>query len=71
MTDKAKQTQIEKYGGLEGYRAEMKRRRSLVKQPYHGFAVMDEDKHKEVSRKGGKRRWSGKQKISGETEEES
>jgi hypothetical protein len=29
--DKSKATQIEKYGGEEGYKAEMKRRRSLRK----------------------------------------
>lgn len=50
--NKATQTQILKYGGLEGYRAEMRRRRSLVKKP-SGFAVMDPEKHKAASRKGG------------------
>lgn len=29
--DKSKATQIEKYGGEEGYRAEMKRRRAMRK----------------------------------------
>jgi hypothetical protein len=58
--DKAKQTQIEKYGGEDGYKAEMKRRRALVKKP--GFASMDEDKHKELSRLGGIRRWANAKK---------
>lgn len=49
--NRAKQTQIAKYGSEEAYKAEMKRRRSLVKKP--GFAAMDPEKHKELSRKGG------------------
>lgn len=31
--NKTKLTQISRYGGEEGYRAEMRRRRSLVKKP--------------------------------------
>ena len=49
--NKGHQTQLAKYGGVEGYRAEMKRRRSLVKNP--GFASMDKDKHLAISKKGG------------------
>jgi hypothetical protein len=40
-------TQIEKYGGIDGYRAEMRRRRSMVKSPI-GFALMDEAKIKQA-----------------------
>lgn len=58
MENKAKLTQIEKYGSEEAYRAEMKRRRSLVKKP--GFASMDPEKHKELSSLGGKHRWQNK-----------
>lgn len=47
---KTYQTQIEKYGGIEGYRAEMRRRRSLVTMKT-GFALMDSDKIKAAQRK--------------------
>lgn len=40
---KTRQTQVERYGGEEGYRAEMRRRRSLVTAKT-GFAMMSYDK---------------------------
>jgi hypothetical protein len=52
MTNKAQDTQILKYGGEEGYKAEMRRRRSLVKTP--GFKAMDKAKHLEISSRGGR-----------------
>lgn len=61
MPNKAHQTQRDKYGGEEGYNAEMKRRRSLVKKPT-GFAVIDKKKHLEASRKGGVNRWKNADK---------
>jgi hypothetical protein len=47
---KANATQIEKYGGVEGYRAEMRRRRALVTTKT-GFAIMDTDKVKKAQLK--------------------
>ena len=47
---KTKTTQIEKYGGIEGYKAEMRRRRSLVKTKT-GFAMMSLDKIKQAQKK--------------------
>jgi hypothetical protein len=40
---KTRATQVLKYGGEDGYRAEMRRRRSLVKAP-GGFASMSKEK---------------------------
>ena len=54
---KANATQVEKYGGIEGYRAEMRRRRALVTSKT-GFAIMDADKIKKAqlqSAEAGKR----------------
>lgn len=42
----SKEAQLLKYGGEEGYRAEMRRRRALVKRP--GFASMDTEKVKQA-----------------------
>jgi len=39
---KAREAQIAKYGGIDGYRAEMRRRRSLHKSPT-GFAIMSKE----------------------------
>lgn len=47
---KTKATQIEKYGGLEGYKAEMRRRRSMMKSKT-GFALMSADKIKQAQKK--------------------
>lgn len=47
---KTKATQIEKYGGLEGYKAEMRRRRSMMKSKT-GFAIMSADKIKQAQKK--------------------
>ena len=44
---KANATQFLKYGGVEGYRAEMRRRRSLVRAKT-GFALMDKSKIKQA-----------------------
>lgn len=42
MTDKSKLTQIAKYGSEEAYRAEMRRRRAMVKShPGGGFRDKD------------------------------
>lgn len=49
--NKSHQTQIEKYGGIEGYRAEMKRRRSLVKR----YAFREDP---ELARKIAKGQWT-------------
>lgn len=49
--NKSRTTQVERYGGEEGYRAEMVRRRALVKKP--GFASMDEEKRRLAAQKGG------------------
>lgn len=50
---KTKATQIEKYGGVEGYRAEMRRRRSMMKSKT-GFAMMDSEKIKQAQLKSAK-----------------
>lgn len=50
---RAKETQIAKYGGLAGYRAEMRRRRSLVKKK-GGFATMSKEKIRAAQLKGAK-----------------
>jgi hypothetical protein len=47
--------QILKYGGEDGYRAEMRRRRSMVKKPT-GFATMDIDAIRAAQLKGAKTR---------------
>lgn len=52
---KTKATQIEKYGGVEGYRAEMRRRRSMMKSKT-GFAMMDSEKIKQAQLKSAKAR---------------
>jgi len=52
---KTKTTQIEKYGGIEGYKAEMRRRRSLVKTKT-GFAMMSLDKIKQAQKKSAQTR---------------
>lgn len=52
---KANLTQLEKYGGAEGYSAEMKRRRSLVKAKT-GFALMDKSKIKQAQLNSAKAR---------------
>jgi hypothetical protein len=49
--NKSLETQIAKYGGVEGYRAEMTRRRALVKSP--GFKSMDREKLLAAARLGG------------------
>lgn len=45
--------QVLKYGGEEGYKAEMRRRRSMVKKPT-GFATMDLDEIRAAQLKGAK-----------------
>lgn len=52
---KANNTQILKYGGIDGYRAEMRRRRSLVKAKT-GFALMDKSKIKQAQLNSAKAR---------------
>lgn len=52
---KTKATQIEKYGGLAGYKEEMRRRRSLVKAKT-GFAMMSADKIKQAQKKSAQTR---------------
>ena len=52
----SQQAQIAKYGGIEGYRAEMQRRRGLVKNPHQTFT--DKQKAKEASKKGLNKRWN-------------
>jgi hypothetical protein len=52
---KTKATQIKKYGGLEGYKAEMRRRRSLMKSKT-GFAIMSKDKIKQAQLKSAQTR---------------
>ena len=52
---KANATQVEKYGGMEGYRLEMARRRALVTSKT-GFAIMDADKIKEAQLKSAEAR---------------
>lgn len=52
---KTKTTQIEKYGGIEGYKAEMRRRRSLMKSKT-GFAIMSADKIKQAQKKSAQTR---------------
>lgn len=52
---KTKATQIKKYGGLEGYKAEMRRRRSLMKSKT-GFALMSTEKIRQAQRKSAKTR---------------
>ena len=52
---KANATQLQKYGGIEGYRAEMRRRRALVTSKT-GFAIMDADKIKEAQLKSAEAR---------------
>lgn len=47
---KTKATQIIRYGGLEGYKAEMRRRRSMMKSKT-GFAIMSADKIKQAQKK--------------------
>lgn len=47
---KANATQIEKYGGIEGYRAEMRRRRLLHKKPT-GFSIMSKEDIKKAQLK--------------------
>lgn len=59
--DKSKQTQIEKYGGEEGYKAEMRRRRKLRKDySTGGFAhyklTGQTDKIIEASKKSAEKR---------------
>lgn len=46
---KTRQTQVEKYGGEAGYKAEMRRRRALVKKP--GFASMEKGQAAEAANK--------------------
>ena len=58
---KTKATQIEKYGGVEGYRAEMRRRRSMMKSKT-GFAMMSEDKIKQAQLKSARVRKSNAKK---------
>jgi hypothetical protein len=63
---KARATQVEKYGGEAGYKAEMQRRRSLVKKP--GFASMEKGKAAEAANK----RWRVyREKNSVETNDQS
>lgn len=52
---KTKATQIEKYGGVEGYKKEMARRRSLMKSKT-GFAMMSADKIKQAQKKSAQTR---------------
>jgi hypothetical protein len=47
--------QVLKYGGEAGYKAEMKRRRSMVKKPT-GFATMDKEAIRAAQLKGAKTR---------------
>lgn len=61
---KARATQVAKYGGEAGYKAEMQRRRSLVKKP--GFASMSEGKAAEAANK----RWRVYREEKNRTEEE-
>lgn len=58
----SKAAQIEKYGGIEGYRAEMSRRRSMVKNLNSPFS--DKEFARQASKKGLQHRW-------GKNEEES
>jgi hypothetical protein len=51
----SKDAQILKYGGIEGYRAEMKRRRSMVKKTT-GFGTMDVEFIRAAQLKGAKTR---------------
>jgi hypothetical protein len=51
---KWKRTHLEKYGGEEGLKAEMARRRYLNKTPSY-FATIDKETLKEIRRKGGLR----------------
>lgn len=54
------QNLIDKYGSEEAARAEMRRRAeksSRNRGKKGGFASMDTDKLKEITRKGGKNRW--------------
>lgn len=52
---KANATQLEKYGGPEGYSAEMRRRRALVTAKT-GFAIMGADKIKKAQLKSAEAR---------------
>ena len=75
---KAKATQIAKYGSLEAYRAEMKRRRSLAtNHGKGGFAYMKRhglmDKLKEASKKGQeaqKRKQNASKEVQGSESQE-
>lgn len=49
--NKSRTTQVERYGGEEGYSEEMRRRRALVKAP--GFKSMDPEKRRLAAQKGG------------------
>lgn len=49
--NQSRDTQVEKYGGEDGYREEMRRRRKLVKDP--GFRSMDPEKRRLAAQKGG------------------
>ena len=64
---KANATQLEKYGGIEGYRAEMRRRRSLVKAKT-GFALMDKSKIKQAQLSSAKARSTNAKKNRAEKE---
>lgn len=62
---KANATQVEKYGGIEGYRAEMRRRRALVTSRT-GFALGGADKAKKAQLKSVEaRRRNAKKKRAG------
>ncbi len=52
---KANATQLEKYGGPDGYSAEMRRRRALVTAKT-GFAIMGADKIKKAQLKSAEAR---------------
>jgi hypothetical protein len=52
---KTRATQVEKYGGEEGFRAEMRRRRSMMKSKT-GFALVGRDKVIEAQLKSAKAR---------------
>jgi hypothetical protein len=52
---KTRATQVEKYGGEEGFRAEMKRRRSMMKSKT-GFAMMTPEKIVNAQLKSAKKR---------------
>lgn len=55
---KAKETYIKRYGSYEAYIEEMRRRGSKAdKSTPRGFAKMDKDKVKELSKKAHEARW--------------